>query len=436
MKKLLLSLFALMTIGVNAWAEGISIPAVEVRQGGTGDIQFYLTVTGSTNYNGYAFNVTLPAGITSDIVVYEGVVDYEEDGKTPIYGDVEGPTASLGTAVTGFAFGRNFVSKEEPQEISFAVYDGTGESRIRVTDGQAYILKLTIKADASLPVETVLTGSLSNIHLSTSASQDVAIDDLTFEIKVVENVLILDESSTELPEIAENQNVLVKRTINANEWSTLCLPFDMTAEQVAAVFGSDAEFAEFESYEVDGGAVNPSTSASANASDICVNFYKTIFDDEWGFMANNPYLVKVTKDITEFTVEGVDVVPEEEIDVEYSTGSGSRKKIYGHFYGTMFAGETIPENGLFLSGGNFWYSTGATVIKAFRGYFVLNDVLANLSSGVKMQVNVDGLPTRVNDLQFVNSNGAAYTIDGKKINNTDRLPKGVYIIDGKKVAIK
>ncbi len=437
MKKLLLSLVALMTFGVSVWAEdGISVPAVEVKQGSSGTALVYLNLDGATNYNGFQLTMTLPAGITTKIVEYEGVIDYEEDGVTPIYGTVEGPDATLGSGVAGFAFGRNFISKEEPQKISFAVYDGTGESRIKATDGKALVLQLNIDASSSLDVDDVLTASITDINLSTSASKNVHLDDITFEIKIVENIVILDETSTELPEIAENQKVLVKRTINANEWSTLCLPFDMTAEQVAEIFGSDAQFAEFEDYTVDEGDVNPSASASSNATNICINFYKTIFDEEYGFMANNPYLIKTSKNITEFTVEDVTVDPSEDIDIEYATGSGSRKKVFGHFYGTMKSGETIPANGLFLSGGDFWYSTGATVIKAFRGYFVLNDVLANLSAGVKMQVNVDGKPTRVNDLQIVNTNGTTYTIDGKKISNTDNLPKGVYIIDGKKVAIK
>lgn len=427
MKKFLLSLVALMAIGVSVWAEdGISVPAVEVKQGGSGTALVYLDLDGATNYNGFQLTMTLPAGITTKIVEYEGVIDYEEDGVTPIYGTVEGPDATLGSGVAGFAFGRNFISKEEPQKISFAVYDGTGESRIKATDGKALVLQLNIDAASSLDIDDVLTASITDINLSTSASKNVHLDDITFEIKIVENIVILDETSTELPEIAENQKVQVKRTVTANEWGTICLPFEMTASQVKEVFGDGTVIAYFVDYTINDGSA-ASTSASSNATNISINFESDNYIE-----ANLPCLIKPANSLTEFTLTGIDVDPNGDNLYEYKQG----RKTCGIFYGTMKAGETVPENGLFLSGGNFYYSKGLTPIMGFRGYFVLNDVLADIASGVKMQVNVDGEPTRVKDLQFVNTNGAAYTIDGKKISNTDNLPKGVYIIDGKKVAIK
>ena len=76
-------------------------------------------------------------------------------------------------------------------------------------------------------------------------------------------------------------------------------------------------------------------------------------------------------------------------------------------------------------------------MKAFRAYFSVFHILSDLSAGVKMQVNVDGLPTRISDLNVVDGEGTIYTIDGKKMNNdVTRLPKGVYLINGKKVAVK
>ena len=76
-------------------------------------------------------------------------------------------------------------------------------------------------------------------------------------------------------------------------------------------------------------------------------------------------------------------------------------------------------------------------MKAFRGYFDLTDILTVVeNANVKLQISIDDEPTSVNNIQVVNTNGATFTIDGKKISNTKNLPKGVYIIDGKKVAIK
>lgn len=54
-----------------------------------------------------------------------------------------------------------------------------------------------------------------------------------------------------MPEAAEGVNVRVKRTIKANEWSTLVLPFAMTAEQVKSAFGNDVQLADFTGVETE-----------------------------------------------------------------------------------------------------------------------------------------------------------------------------------------
>lgn len=434
MKKFLLSLVTLMAIGVSAWADdAVSVSAVEVRQGKPGVAQIYLNVDKSVDYISFQLDVQLPNGVTCDEMSFRQKTD---EG----YIDATGPKGVVGAAVSGdnnFDVNSSYVSKEQPQQLRFLSF-GMGKSVNYGENDSFHILDVPFNVDASIAAGVTLTGKVTGIHFAVDTSEgtkDITLPDVSFDIKVVEDVVILDEESTELPEIVSNQNILVKRTINANEWSTLCLPFDMTESQLKEVFG-DVQLAEFDSYEVDGGEGSPSKTAFGTASTLLVNFYASDLSE--GLYANTPYLIKTSKSVTEFTLEGVSVSPEEEIDVDYNNGkNGSKKEIYGHFYGTMKAGVLIPENGLFLSGGNFWYSTGSTAIKAFRGYFVLNDVLADLSAGVKMQVNVDGLPTRIKDLNIVDGEGAVYTIDGKKMNNdVTRLPKGVYLINGKKVAVK
>ena len=67
----------------------------------------------------------------------------------------------------------------------------------------------------------------------------------------VELRTVLDELSTEAPEAATGIDVRVRRTIKANEWSTLCLPFAMTAEQVTAAFGNEVKVGDFTGCTVD-----------------------------------------------------------------------------------------------------------------------------------------------------------------------------------------
>ena len=95
-----------------------------------------------------------------------------------------------------------------------------------------------------------------------------------------------------------------------------------------------------------------------------------------------------------------------------------------------------PQNGLFLNGNKFYYSTGNTAIKAFRGYFKFVDVLTSVedANNVKVDFNIDGNTTLIYGLSTSQDGSAVYTIDGKHMgSDMERLHRGIYIQNGKKV---
>ena len=427
MKKFLLSLVTLMAIGVSAWADdGLSVSEVEVRQGKPGVAHIYLNVDKSVDYVSFQIDVQLPNGVTCDEMNFRQKTD---DG----YIDATGPKGTTGAAISGensFDVNSSYVSKEQPQQIRFLSF-AMGKSINYAENGSFHILDVPFNLDASITAGTTLHAKIVGIHFTVDSSEgsvDVPLPDVSFDIKVVEDVVILDEESTELPEIASNQNILVKRTINANEWSTLCLPFDMTADQVYEIFGDDVQLAYLDGdngYSIE-------KDEDGNVTNVCINFVSDDLSED--FTANYPYIIKTSKAISEFELTA-NVTPND-VKESWSKGKGSSKYSID-FIGTYVANTTVPENNLFLSGGKFYYSTGATKMKAFRAYFNVLHILSDLSADVKMQVNVDGLPTRISDLNVVDGEGTIYAIDGKKMNNdVTRLPKGVYLINGKKVAVK
>lgn len=159
---------------------------------------------------------------------------------------------------------------------------------------------------------------------------------------------LLDETSTVMPEAAVGVDVRVKRTLTANVWNTIVLPFPMTSQQVGEAFGDGVQLADFTGceakYEKEG---------DAYASSIKVNFSSDVTAIE----ANHPYIIKVKEPIKEFTVDGVDINPEEEPSVdrdEYRTGTGTKKDPYVYHYnsliGTYMADTDVPEQTLFLNG--------------------------------------------------------------------------------------
>lgn len=236
--------------------------------------------------------------------------------------------------------------------------------------------------------------------------------------------IVMDENSTFAPEASEgNVNVLLSRTMKAGEWSTIVLPFTTTGEQVKAAFGNDVELAAFtgwESYEDKNDAIVSIKVSFANA------------DVEEGITANTPMLIKVKQAITAAIFEDVIINPEDEPVVQVGKKASER----GYFYGTYVI-KDIPEECVFLSNNQFWYSKGKSTTKGFRGYFNFRDVLDAYydASNVKFSIFVDNTPLKINDIiNNESTNGTLYDLSGRKVTNAQE--KGIYIINGKKFIVK
>ncbi|MDE6721155.1 MAG: leucine-rich repeat domain-containing protein [Bacteroidaceae bacterium] len=183
----------------------------------------------------------------------------------------------------------------------------------------------------------IYVGCTLTVPYGTKDAYKAAGWNIFFNNIVEEGVVELDEYSWKAPIAKENVMVRMKRSIKADEWSTIVLPFNMTEEQVKEVFGDDAQLADFAGYEVMGDA--------GDVTCIQVNFNATT-----SIKANTPCLIKVGMDISEFTVEGVDVVPEEKPLVEAVPSTESQ---WSKMVGSYVAGTQVEKNCLFLSGNKF-----------------------------------------------------------------------------------
>ena len=228
---------------------------------------------------------------------------------------------------------------------------------------------------------------------------------------------MLDENATVPPSAADDVNVLVKRTIKAGEWSTICLPFAMTEAQVKEVFGNDVQLLDFDDYEVlDGG----------NSINVRFNAINSI-------EANHPCVIKVTEPVSEFTVDGVDVAPEEEPMIN----KGSKRKPHA-IIGNYVAGTLIENGCLFLSGNEFWYSVGKTKIKALRAYFNFDDLLPEFEDNYaesRMHFVINSETDGINDVNAKAATEALYDLLGRKVADA-KQKKGIYVKQGKKVVVK
>lgn len=397
MKRIILVL-SMFLAAKSMMAEGLSVDAVALPQG----LQTELTIRYQFNeadvYSGYQLTMILPEGVS--LVSYTEGDCYQESHT--VY--------------------HNYVA--ETNENIFACLSGASDPLVG-TGG--VLLRAIIESDGSANVGDVLKGNVGDVIFGTTEAVAVSFDNVTFDIEIAEPLIVLDETSTTLPVASEKEvPINVKRTIRANEWSTICLPFSMTEAQVYEAFGEDVQLMEFDSYEADD-----------NLTSIEVYFYdcnETLAED--GFMANYPYIIKTTKDITEFTVTSK-IDPEGEGGItEFTNGkSGSRKEVYGTFYGTLKSGTVIPNNSLFLNGNNFYYSAGYTPIMGFRGYFEFVDILSsvgNAASAITLRIGEE--TTSLEALQKgIVENGKVYDLQGRIIENPG---KGIYIKNNKKIIIK
>ena len=404
MKKKIFLMITLLVGIVSAQATNdVVVGDVTIPQGGSGVVNIELN-NNDDEFTAYQFRLILPEGL-----------NFVADKKgNPSF-------------VAGDRYDDHSISSS-----TLGVFSCISTTLAPISGTSGSLLSVDVTASADVAVGTKLNVTLGEIECTTSGTSPKAVkfEDVTFTVTIgdpADTHVVLDETSTTAPVASGGAvDIMVKRTIKANEWSTLVLPFNMTEAQVKEALGSDVQLAEFEDYEAE-------YDADDNVTGLTVNFVATNLSD--GFYANYPYLVKTSKDITEFFVTATIDPDEEDAVAEFTNGkTGPKKEVYGKLIGTYHAGDAIPNNGLFLSGNKFWYSAGATKIKAFRAYFMLNEVLSGVAEA-KVRFMVDEDAAAIEGITPDMENGVWYTLDGRQLNGKP-TEKGVYIVDGKKVLIK
>jgi len=407
MKKLFL-LFSMMALAFNASADNVLVvDDVHVRPGGRATIAVKYDFE-SELICGYQFDFQLPEGISR--------AGAAKNGETI------DPTWTIGSNIVDEAtkhFRLATFSYGEDEQ-------GHASGNIPVTDHQGVMVYIPISADKSLTDGTVLQGRLFDAVLPENTGADFKPEPITFNIIIDSDAGYTDlfETSEVAPDDAEDVDVRVYRTIKANEWSTICLPFDMTEEQVKESFGNDVKLADFTGWSVE------------KNDDGDIMFINVSFSSISAIEANHPCIIKTSSDISQFVVERVNITVD---DAEVSVRSGSTGRMRGYMFGNYEANTIVEDGDLFLAGNKFWYSIGNTKIKAFRGYFELPEYLASYESdySAKVSFTIDDTPTSIVNVNTQESNDEIYSVSGMNVGkDASRLQRGVYIMNGKKVVKK
>lgn len=142
------------------------------------------------------------------------------------------------------------------------------------------------------------------------------------------------------------------------------------------------------------------------------------------------------------------VCPDEEGAVQdYTTGTGFDKTVLASFKGVLHADFVLPVNSAFLRDNKFYVATtGNSTIKGLRGYFTITGyefVPYNDAAPANVVFTIDGEETSIEDISVhgnLTVKGDVYTLSGIYMGRAERvmrtLPRGIYLINNKKVIVK
>lgn len=303
------------------------------------------------------------------------------------------------------------------------------------TGGKGYVSLVTtmpfnkLKIEQVNPVKAANTLQIGGIALTSNINEDGTSTDCPEEFLVLDEDETLDDSRN-----LTKATMVFHRTFTTGQWNSLILPVDMTADQVKAAFGADAKIARFNRLEG-----------------------KWIYFDmqtENNLLKNVPYIIKPTKEPTAvnrtynvggentkhinglvYTVTGIayedQTATRQHEDKEFTTGMTH--------YGSYENPTVVPADSYILhrSGDMVHTAVEHKNIKSYRTW-----LRETTPSGETLQMRVeqtDGPSTGIKVIEETAKNAnAVYNVNGMRMNssNTDNLPKGVYIINNKKVVIK
>lgn len=325
---------------------------------------------------------------------------------------------------------------EEPQEV-LTDWKVLGADVIG-TGGKGYVSLVTTKPFNKLKIEQVNTVKVANtlqiggIALTSNINEDGTSTDCP------EEFLVLDEDETLDDERNLTKATMVfHRTFTTDKWNSLILPVDMTADQVKAAFGKDTKLAKFDKYDENWIYFSPVV-PDANGNMLKANIPYIIYPTSQPDYVNRNYNVGSDKekhiDGPVYTVTGIDYKGQPTEMKCKDTGSSTTGMTH---YGSYVYRQEIPAKSYMLSKGDMVHTSKVHNVKSYRSWLE-----ETTPSEKTLQLKVsdsDNSTTGIKVIEEAPQNAnAVYNVNGMRMNssNTDNLPKGVYIINNKKVVIK
>ena len=252
------------------------------------------------------------------------------------------------------------------------------------------------------------------------------VGDDTYEYQLIDN-LLLDEESTDVASMLDTYNgkntgVMLKRSMKKDVWNTVCLPFSLSADEIATAFGEGTKVEELAHVE---------NSASDGAT--------IVFAIATEMKAGKTYLVKPSKSGSLYSFSDkliTNQLASEPKDAMYNTYF---KGTYAPMLLEGTPAQTIDgySYNYFIQSNKLYYlpEGQAVALKGFRGWILIasNSLFGSDSNATMAKLkHADGSATYVRAVEYGKIANGSRIYDLQGIEHSE-MQKGVNIVGGKKI---
>lgn len=270
-------------------------------------------------------------------------------------------------------------------------------------------------------------------------NQDGTPDQLDPEPCVQE--LVLDENiDLEKSHDYNNCRMILRRTFNGGKWNSLVLPVSLTKEQFNEAFGSGAQLSEIDCVTNEG-------------NNRIINF-KTVQESDGTYLKENtPYIIYIDEAETEKhpadeqyesiedgVVQGPIYIVNSGVNYQMENDKNTVIKVTSEttrelsYLGSYVSDQRLPIDCYIFSNGNLFHTSKEYEMKAYRCWIEYQTDDDTPLAKFSVNNTATGIDCITDNIE--NADSHIYNISGQKIENTDNLPEGIYIINGKKLIIK
>lgn len=241
--------------------------------------------------------------------------------------------------------------------------------------------------------------------------------------RIIPSLTLTDDGADLTPVITKAKGATVKRvTLNRHfvadgGWHTLCLPFNLTAQDIKEVMGG-AEVAEF--YAV-----------TKEADGTLTLGFRPVTTT----LAGHPYLVRMAREVEQCVFENKQIASAQPVPVKLKMADDNEFVFQGIYAPTRLQGTDYRF--LRSDGTRFAVPNGEGKVNATRAYFVFGLPTETAKCVFLPATSGINAPEAVGSSSSVNAarSNIAYDLMGRRLPNT-KPHKGIVVVNGKKMLYK